>query len=80
MVARFAGDIRLNKMAKKDYSLVPAADGGEDLYVLDAPMLNETGKPLVYPFGFAPTLHKYRMDTPGKLKMGNNIFVGAMSD
>lgn len=80
MVARFAGDVRLNKMAKKDYSLVPAADGGEDLYVLDAPMLNETGNPLVYPFGFAPTLHRYRMDTPAKLKMGNNIFVGAMAD
>lgn len=80
MTARFAGDVRLNKMAKKDYSLVPAADDGEDLYVLDAPMMNETGNPLVYPFGFEPTLHKYRMDYPGKLKMGNNIFVGAMSD
>lgn len=79
-VARFAGDVRLNKMAKKDYSLMPAADGGEDLYVLDAPMLNETGYPLVYPFGFAPTLYRYRMDTPGKLKTGNNFFVGAMSD
>lgn len=80
MTARFAGDVRLNKMAKKDYSLVPAADGGEDLYVLDTVMLNETGKPLVYPFGFEPTLHKYRMNIPAKLKMGNNIFVGAMSD
>ena len=57
-----------------------AADGGEGLYVLEAPMLNETGKPLVYPFDFEPTLHRYRMDIPGKLKMGNNIFVGAMSD
>lgn len=80
MTARFAGDVRLNKMAKKDYSLVPSADGGEDLYVLDIPMMNETGKPLVYPFGFEPTLHRHRMDIPGKLKMGNNIFVGAMAD
>lgn len=80
MTARFSGDVRLNKMAKKDYSLVAAADGGEDLYVLDSPMMNETGKPLVYPFGFEPTLHKYRMDYPEKLKMGNNIFVGAMAD
>ena len=80
MTVRFAGDVRLNKMAKKDYSMVPAADGGKDLYVLDVPMLNETGHPLVYPFGFEPTLHRYRMDIPGKLKMGNNIFVGAMSD
>lgn len=80
MTARFAGDVRLNLMAKKDYTMAPAADGGEDLYVLDVPMLNETGKPLVYPFGFEPTLHKYRMNYPGKLKMGKNIFVGAMSD
>lgn len=80
MTARFAGDVRLNKMAKKDYSIVPAADRGEDLYVLDAPMMNETGNALVYPFDFEPTLHRYRMDIPGKLKMGNNIFVGAMAD
>lgn len=80
MTARFAGDVRLNKMAKKDYSMVKAEDGGEDLYVLDAPMINETGNALVYPFGFEPTLHRYRMDIPGKLKMGNNIFVGAMAD
>lgn len=80
MTARFAGDVRLNKMAKKDYSMVKAEDGGEDLYVLDAPMINETGNALVYPFGFEPTLHRYRMDNPGKLKMGNNIFVGAMAD
>lgn len=80
MTARFAGDVRLNKMAKKDYSLVPSANGGEDLYVLEYPMMNETGKPLVYPFGFEPTLHRHRMDIPGKLKMGNNIFVGAMAD
>lgn len=77
---RFSGNVRLNKMAKKDYSMVSAADGGEDLYVLDTPMLNETGNSLVYPFGFAPTLHRYRMSIPEKLKMGNNILVGAMGD
>lgn len=80
MTVRFAGDVRLNKMAKKDYTLLPAADGGEDLYVLDTPMLNETDKALAYPFGFEPTLHRYRMDYPEKLKMGNNIFVGSMAD
>ncbi len=50
-------------------------------YILfDGPMLNETGKPLIYPFGFEPTYHRYRLDTLDKLKMGNNIFVGAMTD
>lgn len=80
MTARFAGDIRLNKMAKSDYAMVPAADGGESLYVLDSPMVNETGRALVYPFGFEPTFHRYRMGYPEKLKMGASIFVGAMSD
>lgn len=80
MVARFSGDVRLNKMAKQDYFTVPSADEGEDLYVLDSLMMNETGNSLVYPFEFEPTLHRYRLDIPAKLKMGNNIFVGAMAD
>lgn len=80
MTARFAGDVRLNLMAKKDYRLVDAADGGKQVFLLEKPMLNETGHALVYPFGFEPTLHRYRMNTLDKLKMGNNIFVGAMAD
>ena len=80
MTNRFAGDIRLNKMARADYQLTDAADGSEPVYSLEKPMLNETGSPLVYPFGFEPTYHRYRMDIPEKLKMGNNIFVGAMAD
>jgi len=80
MTARFAGDVRLNKMAKADYQLVNAEDGSAAVYYLEKPMTNETGRALVYPFGFEPTYHRYRMDTPDKLKMGNNIFVGAMAD
>ncbi len=80
MSARFAGDIRLNLMAKKDYFVQEAPDGSGKIYILDKPMLNETGSPLVYPFGFEPTYHRYRMGTLDKMKMGNNIFVGAMAD
>ena len=80
MTVRFAGDIRLNLNAKADYSLENAADGGAPIYVLDKPMLNETGSPLVYPFNFEPTLHRYRFERLDTLKMGNNIFVGAMAD
>lgn len=80
MASRFSGDVRLNKMAKTDYQVEEAADGTGTLYYLDKPMLNETEKPLVYPFGFEPTFHRYRMGTLDKLKMGNNIFVGAMAD
>lgn len=80
MTARFAGDVRLNKMAKADYQMMDAADGSDPVYYLEKPMMNETENPLVYPFGFEPTYHRYRMDTIDRLKMGNNIFVGAMAD
>ena len=80
MAKRFSGDVRLNKMAKGDYRTMTAADESCELYILDKPMLNETGSSLVYPFGFEPTLHRYRFNTLDKLKNGNNIFVGAMAD
>lgn len=77
MTQRFSGNIRLNKMATQNYKVVR---GAVPLYELDAPMLNETGSPLVYPFGFEPTFHRYRLKLLDKLKMGTNIFVGAMAD
>ena len=79
-IARFSWDARLNRMAKMDYCIEHAADGSGGVYFLDKPMLNETGTPLLYPFGFEPTYHRYRLDILDKLKMGNNIFVGAMTD
>lgn len=80
MSVRFSGDIKRNKAAINDYQIEEARDGSGVLYILDQPMLSETGNPLVYPFGFAPTFHRYRFDILQKLKMGNNIFVGAMTD
>ena len=64
-------------MAKDSYEAIKL--GSKELYVLDKPMKNETGSILTYPFGYEPTLHRYRLDYPEKLKMGNNIFVGAMA-
>lgn len=77
MSTRFAGDIRLNMLATRDYHLEPAKGS---IYVLEKPMINETGKQLIYPFGFNPTLHLYRIRNLEKLKSGKNIFVGAMAD
>jgi hypothetical protein len=34
----------------------------------------------LYPFGFAPTFHHYRLDEPSKLKKPSTIFVGSMAD
>lgn len=77
---RFSGDIRLNKMAKGDYTSQLASDGETTLYILDKIMMNENGRAMTYPFGFEPTFHKYRFDYLDKLKNGHNIFVGAMAD
>lgn len=80
MTKRFSGNVRLNKMAKDDYELRMSEDQKHKLYILNKPMLNETGNPLVYPFEFEPTLHRYRYNTIDTLKNGHNIFVGAMAD
>lgn len=80
MTARFAGDVRLNLMAKEDYAAQEAPDGSGKVFTLEKPMLNATGHALAYPFGFEPTFHRYRLNTLDKIKMGNNVFVGAMAD
>lgn len=36
--------------------------------------------PAPYPFGFTPTLHKYRLDEPQKLSEPHTIFVCSMAD
>jgi len=74
MTARFSGDIKFNLMQNGQYEV----DG--DLYILEHNFRSETGSALAYPFGFAPTFHKYRFDYLEKLKSGQNIFVGAMAD
>lgn len=38
------------------------------------------GKKEPYPFGFSPTLHKYRLDEPKKWEKPRTIFVCSMSD
>lgn len=80
MVVRFTGDLRLNKMAANiDY--IPAkgpTDTG--VYILDKPLKNETNHSLIYPFGFEPTYHRYRLNDLDKFKAGSNIFVCAMAD
>lgn len=78
IATRFAGDIRLNKLAVQDYKMIKQKSA--NLYILDKPMLNETNHPLVYPFGFEPTYHRYRLKILDTLKAGKNIFVGAMAD
>lgn len=74
MSLRFCGNMKRNMFQTDQYRM----EG--DLFVLDEPFMNEDGKPVIYPFGFEPTLHIYRYGTLDKLKQGQNIFVGAMAD
>lgn len=73
---RFSVDARLNLAAAERWN------GQDGLYVLREPF--KTSGPrsriLIYPYAFAPTLHLYRMDWPGKLKRGANVFVCSMAD
>lgn len=73
---RFSGDVRLNKSKTDSYTFIQR----KDLYILEEPFLTREGRTLNYPFGFEPTLHRYRMDMPQKLKQSKNIFVGSMAD
>lgn len=62
MSLRFCGNMKRNMVQTDQYRM----EG--DLFVLDKPFMNEDGKPVIYPFGFEPTLHIYRYDTLDKLK------------
>ena len=52
---------------------------GAGNHVLRYPVSTEDGKKVPYPFGFAPTFHRYRLDEY-KNKKGRNIFVCSMAD
>lgn len=73
--ARFAGDVRLNI---NDERCIGDKDKG--LLVLETPFISREGRSIGFPFGFTPTLHKYRLDWPAKVKNTANIFVGSMTD
>jgi protein gp37 len=53
-------------------------------YVLDEPQLVRTKddwyRVAPYPFGFAPTFHKYRLNEPQQVKKPQRIFVVSMGD
>ncbi|MCD8011606.1 MAG: DUF5131 family protein [Lachnospiraceae bacterium] len=74
MTQRFCGNIKWNLAQTGKYR----KEG--EIYILDEPFLDESGQQVVYPFGFAPTFHKYRFGCLDRMKMGQRVFVGAMAD
>lgn len=71
MAKRFSGDVRENLQNAEEYL--------NGMYILREPFYDIAGKHIAYPYGFAPTFHRYRLDEPGKLN-GRTIFVGSMCD
>ena len=82
--SRSSGDHRYNQSLTERYTVYRLPDGGpyagHALYELDQPFLGENGKQVIYPFGFEPTFHRYRLGLLDNLKGGHNVFVGAMAD
>ena len=67
-----------------------SADNGKEQNVLEQPYRDVDlnceleceiyGSINPYPFGFSPTLHRYRLDEPARTKKPKIIFVGSMCD
>ena len=75
---RFSGDVRMN------YGLINMYDELKTgYYELNYPVMSQGSDKhfLIAPFGTAPTLHKYRLNTPeSKFITGRNIFVNCFAD
>jgi protein gp37 len=81
MAKRFGG--HYSDLAEDNISTSEWKDG-EKIHVLDEPMYryDEDGKmrKAAYPFGFAPTFHRYRLNEPAKVKKPSVIGVVYMGD
>lgn len=50
------------------------------IHVIDEPQKNMIGNICPYPYGFAPTFHRHRLEVPQKWKEPRTIFVCSMAD
>lgn len=51
-----------------------------DIFDIHEPLRDQDGRAMPYPFGFAPTFHRYRLDEPGRWTRPSTIFVCSMAD
>lgn len=54
--------------------------GGYILHEIDKPVHSEKGMVVPFPFGFAPTIHRYRLSEPAAIRRPQNVFVVDMGD
>ena len=74
---RFSGDTRINLNDPQ----IRAEDGPRGkIYTLTAPFRGGRGKPVLFPAGFEPTLHEYRLADVARKKKPATIFVCSMAD
>lgn len=73
---RFGGH---TNMAVRMLMAAELMDCGTQLHVLDGPLENGASK-AAYPFGFEPTLYRYRLGEIAKKKTPQTIFVCSMAD
>lgn len=66
------------RMVKRFEAMPGQTDG--TLIELDAPAKGIHGGVSPYPYGFTPTLHRYRLDVPKKWTKPRTIFVCSMAD
>lgn len=74
IVARFSPDASAVRAAAHYVGI-----GKNGLYDIADPWSYD-GRTLAYPFGFEPTLHRYRLGEPARKRKPRNIFVGSMTD
>lgn len=77
LAGRFSGDIRIN-LADPQIREQDGPDG--KIYTLAAPFKSGRGKVVLFPAGFAPTLHEYRLPDVNRKKKPATIFVCSMAD
>lgn len=71
------------RFSRRDaYCLKDTSVPGEHraLHVLDERMEYDDGRNAPYPFGFAPTFHRYKLNEPAKWTKSRTIFVCSMAD
>lgn len=52
----------------------------DQIHAIDEPQKNEIENISPYPYGFAPTFHRYRLDIPSRWTKPRTIFVCSMAD
>lgn len=67
------GDRRLNMSSAKRWK-------DTEIFYLEKPFGARSGRSLVFPYGYAPTFHEYRMDNLTRRKVGARILVGSMGE